>query len=412
MKTQRLAVVYPRPGGGNLGGVLQPGKHLGLSPHGRGKPIAPIAMIAMIRSIPARAGETIRLFSARGGNTVYPRTGGGNTARGATASASNGLSPHGRGKPVQSHRYILGERSIPARAGETKEGKSAAGLCQVYPRTGGGNYGKIVGARPSRGLSPHGRGKLIHKRTPAPGTRSIPARAGETRRRHRRYLWRRVYPRTGGGNGLGFSSPRRFGGLSPHGRGKPAHHHRLPVRGGSIPARAGETVSVSNIGREVVVYPRTGGGNPGRRGRRGSGGGLSPHGRGKHDAVGASKAGVGSIPARAGETTCTFQSSLTWTVYPRTGGGNPEATRSSAKELGLSPPVRGKLSRWRYGKHRYRSILARAGETRTAAVVRGAVEVYPRTGGGNNPGGVGYPYADGLSPHGRGKPSECTPAPL
>ena len=70
-------------------------------------------------SIPARAGETGHNpeWSPKPG--VYPRTGGGNPAGVNLDLPDDGLSPHGRGK-LDGHAFTAGRlRSIPARAGET-----------------------------------------------------------------------------------------------------------------------------------------------------------------------------------------------------------------------------------------------------------------------------------------------------
>ena len=91
------------------------------------------------------------------------------------------------------------------------------------------------------GLSPHGRGKPLLERIRYPKGRSIPARAGETRRCLAGLPLPWVYPRTGGGNDNTHRQLQGVGGLSPHGRGKQdtTEHHELEYR--SIPARAGET---------------------------------------------------------------------------------------------------------------------------------------------------------------------------
>ena len=52
----------------------------------------------------------------------------------------------------------------------------------------------------TNGLSPHGRGKLTAQRLQGPLPRSIPARAGETVAHTARPQSTGVYPRTGGGN--------------------------------------------------------------------------------------------------------------------------------------------------------------------------------------------------------------------
>ena len=79
---------------------------------GRGVPVR-------LRSIPARAGETVPPSGYRGNAEVYPRTGGGNWSSGNNTPALTGLSPHGRGKLLERAEQVLINRSIPARAGET-----------------------------------------------------------------------------------------------------------------------------------------------------------------------------------------------------------------------------------------------------------------------------------------------------
>ena len=212
-----------------------------LSPHGRGKPRAADYPLPKSRSIPARAGETVRRPVYPFAGQVYPRTGGGNDTDRVFQCGNNGLSPHGRGKLTDGAIVYTDLRSIPARAGETSCGMSWSLLSRVYPRTGGGNSAG-TGGRPSPpGLSPHGRGKLGAQTYPPGRGGSIPARAGETRGPCRLYAGTQVYPRTGGGNDYRRRPERQCEGLSPHGRGKLAGWFHPSWPGGSIPARAGET---------------------------------------------------------------------------------------------------------------------------------------------------------------------------
>ena len=187
---------------------------------------------------------------------------------------------------------------------------------------GRGKHSLTSLTRPLPGLSPHGRGKPLPTFPVILPTRSIPARAGETRTPQGRPLSAKVYPRTGGGNGESHPGPEQRHGLSPHGRGK----RRVTAAGlrrvGSIPARAGETYMLGRGFRSAVVYPRTGGGNPQFPANMGYIDGLSPHGRGKHGCVGGDILCPGSIPARAGETIPVQLSFCHEAVYPRTGGGN------------------------------------------------------------------------------------------
>ena len=152
-------------------------------------------------------------------------------------------------------------RSIPARAGETEGSRPVQRPAEVYPRTGGGNTTSVSDHISPTGLSPHGRGKRDRRHMRSTLIGSIPARAGETIEDKRRWTMNRVYPRTGGGNFLRLRQTRTRTGLSPHGRGKQQPYSLDRQQAGSIPARAGETISSGARPDYQGVYPRTGGGN-------------------------------------------------------------------------------------------------------------------------------------------------------
>ena len=234
--------------------------------------------------------------------SVYPRTGGGNLLILTFRIRRTGLSPHGRGKRLIGSGFPGHWRSIPARAGETRGLRTAGSVGWVYPRTGGGNAVGVTGMGVGYGLSPHGRGKRPASHPHPRRTRSIPARAGETSKPSNPAPSLTVYPRTGGGNR---TSPRHgtpATGLSPHGRGKRAVMAMLRLLLGSIPARAGETTPCCSAKSAPEVYPRTGGGNGGGDCSKIPPSGLSPHGRGKHRHPRRFPNRPRSIPARAGET--------------------------------------------------------------------------------------------------------------
>ena len=65
---------------------------------------------------------------------------------------------------------------------------------------GGGNFTFKPGSMGQVGLSPRGRGKRINANELFIGERSIPAWAGETHKVRQRRQGRGVYPRVGGGN--------------------------------------------------------------------------------------------------------------------------------------------------------------------------------------------------------------------
>ena len=275
----------------------------------------------------------------------------------------------------------------------------------VYPRTGGGNIAGRFCPPDGGGLSPHGRGKHRDKSPHVPPPpRSIPARAGETLANPLTRSYSRVYPRTGGGNSDSGRLEFLTLGLSPHGRGKRRRRRGGYGGMGSIPARAGETSSASTSSRAAWVYPRTGGGNAASFPPAPFLYGLSPHGRGKLPAMRPASRRPGSIPARAGETRSGHRRRRATRVYPRTGGGNRPAHSPATTAAGLSPHGRGKPQPGQLRDRPGRSIPARAGETRARRATRRLTAVYPRTGGGNARNTMPNTLPLGLSPHGRGKP--------
>ena len=173
-----------------------------------------------------------------------------------------------------------GPRSIPACAGEPVSPSLAMRPAQVYPRVCGGTIsgGKIPVI--GEGLSPRVRGNRRRRGNRRPAQGSIPACAGEPYAPHPVGCDCGVYPRVCGGTLRLLSSWSRRLGLSPRVRGNPAPlpHAARPRR--SIPACAGEP-SGGNGGNGVpAVYPRVCGGTPRRTQPRLPAGGLSPRVRG------------------------------------------------------------------------------------------------------------------------------------
>ena len=236
----------------------------------------------MARSIPAWAGETATLHHGYGYREVYPRVGGGNNRRSIMIILLGGLSPRGRGKPAPPFLRLGCHGSIPAWAGETRRRESWPRSRGVYPRVGGGNFSAAPLAVSTQGLSPRGRGKRPAAGPPQHHRRSIPAWAGETVQGKQVSIGLGVYPRVGGGNTGPSAFPAVGRGLSPRGRGKRARLQPYEVQRGSIPAWAGETLGSPAARPGLQVYPRVGGGNLTLRALVQIPHGLSPRGRGKH----------------------------------------------------------------------------------------------------------------------------------
>ena len=238
-------------------------------------------------------------------------------------------------------------------------------------------------ATPNRGgLSPRVRGNPSRLRGLATCLGSIPACAGEPRRRHCRQPANGVYPRVCGGTCPSATQPADRMGLSPRVRGNHRHRPHPGALGGSIPACAGEPLSVVAASGHRKVYPRVCGGT----GRLYNAGrtllGLSPRVRGNRRPASADARPDGSIPACAGEPPADDALVDFVKVYPRVCGGTVPDHLANALLPGLSPRVRGNHQLWRWGYGNRRSIPACAGEPIQRQRIPNVQRVYPRVCGG------------------------------
>ena len=192
------------------------------------------------RSIPACAGEPLetglRVESAK----VYPRVCGGTTAKSDILRLNYGLSPRVRGNRHRVHILVINPRSIPACAGEPPVTPPTASRGRVYPRVCGGTASTTRSRYTAQGLSPRVRGNRPGQHQEPDGVGSIPACAGEPGRPGHPGSRPKVYPRVCGGTVPGGVIMPEFGGLSPRVRGNRQPHPRTGVGRRSIPACAGE----------------------------------------------------------------------------------------------------------------------------------------------------------------------------
>ena len=199
----------------------------------------------------------------------------------------------------------------------------------------------------------------------------------------------------------------KFIGLSPRVRGNPAQPFVGKGHQGSIPACAGEPGPVSGTTSFWRVYPRVCGGTILRRMGLAGGHGLSPRVRGNLSRQDGALQNGGSIPACAGEPRTRRQPAWCQAVYPRVCGGTGQGQAKTGLRPGLSPRVRGNRRRHDYGGEMMRSIPACAGEPRRVKVRWNRSQVYPRVCGGTCPAEVAGASGGGLSPRVRGNP-RCT----
>ncbi len=252
------------------------------------------------------------------------------------------------------------------------------------------------------GLSPHARGNQLLDHRQQPGRGSIPARAGQPSTFSEVPARETVYPRTRGATSYSITGSNPAGGLSPHARGNRARGGATRVPARSIPARAGQPRSPARRHGRDSVYPRTRGATTiWRLGQR-SRSGLSPHARGNLLRQLRARYRLGSIPARAGQPKSVPLGPATVTVYPRTRGATGFGGLGGNPASGLSPHARGNLAA-DVGEHRAGgSIPARAGQPYLSQCPSRSNQVYPRTRGATFQPRSPFVVGWGLSPHARG----------
>ena len=292
--------------------------------------------------------------------------------------------------------------SIPACAGEPNRGRSPARRCEVYPRVCGGTVSTWRQSSGGGRLSPRVRGNRAGAGREQPDERSIPACAGEPGFDDALPLATRVYPRVCGGTCRECHRRRIEEGLSPRVRGNRQGTRGLSREEGSIPACAGEPEMDGFGGAALGVYPRVCGGTVRRPARVAADGGLSPRVRGNQLVGGESGAGIGSIPACAGEPHMLRHRASVATVYPRVCGGTTAAVHNPSSAAGLSPRVRGNPISACHPVAISGSIPACAGEPHIHRRQPCQAAVYPRVCGGTTDGGRSGGAGVGLSPRVRG----------
>jgi hypothetical protein len=171
------------------------------------------------------------------------------------------------------------------------------------------------------GPSPRVRGSRRQCQRDVRAQGSIPACAGEPPPPTSDCPRPRVHPRVSGGAFLAALGLLFFVGPSPRVRGSHRTCDLSRVKGGSIPACAGEPDKPHQRRCADKVHPRVCGGAVVGTGGRNVSAGPSPRVRGSRDLRAGSAGGLGSIPACAGEPAWPVdQCQIDW-VHPRVCGG-------------------------------------------------------------------------------------------
>ena len=171
---------------------------------------------------------------------------------------------------------------------------------------------------------------------------------------------------------------------------------------GSIPAGAGEPHPGVHVDWRDGVYPRGCGGAPSTAAVSTATKGLSPRVRGSPEMSPNVELPSGSIPAGAGEPHSDVRGDGLDRVYPRGCGGASSMTAEGRMLRGLSPRVRGSHVPSDVRRRRAGSIPAGAGEPARWRLAGLFCRVYPRGCGGAGHGEADGGAGQGLSPRVRG----------
>ena len=237
----------------------------GSSPHARGTPAADDPMTALVRFIPACAGNAPGWRRSGIPRSVHPRMRGERWEPGHKPAVRNGSSPHARGTQMWTVFLTIVLRFIPACAGNATRCTATTPSRTVHPRMRGERLFQVNPCSSNYGSSPHARGTHTATHVPEDDNRFIPAYAGNAGAPSGHATSRPVHPRIRGERWKSTVSRHSRIGSSPHTRG--THRGRVRERSQSrfIPAYAGNAAAGWQGDAHQAVHPRI-------RGERGSGG--------------------------------------------------------------------------------------------------------------------------------------------
>ncbi|RYP99500.1 hypothetical protein PG22506_1227 [Bifidobacterium pseudolongum subsp. globosum] len=171
---------HPRACGANMQGFARGLSNGGSSPRMRGKQRRLLLPGAVVRIIPAHAGQTSAPTRHFPTCSDHPRACGANPWLEGTLAQVGGSSPRMRGKQAQAHELPRSGRIIPAHAGQTRAWWNARARGSDHPRACGANIRRTMSATTPNGSSPRMRGKHSSHAVDVLATRIIPAHAGQT----------------------------------------------------------------------------------------------------------------------------------------------------------------------------------------------------------------------------------------
>ena len=169
----------------------------------------------------------------------------------------SGSAPLARGTRPGSPEEAEQQRFSPARAGNTSCTSTCCGGWAVQPRSRGEHPSLGARFRQYHGSAPLARGTPMSSKRNWSSSRFSPARAGNTRRRHRNPARLTVQPRSRGEHRLRARLTGARHGSAPLARGTPRPLWSNPSPPRFSPARAGNTFPCSVAGWILPVQPRS-----------------------------------------------------------------------------------------------------------------------------------------------------------
>ena len=335
------AAVHPRSRGAAVSGKAVTLTGWGPSPLTRGSRRQRVVALVAHRSIPAHAGQPASGRNRDDAPRVHPRSRGAASSSSLTGRWRGGPSPLTRGSRGQLRDVDLGQRSIPAHAGQPRDDVIDSRECQVHPRSRGAAISAPVSPTVAQGPSPLTRGSPILRLEFFGSSRSIPAHAGQPTRCRPRTCRRWVHPRSRGAASTPPPGSAALGGPSPLTRGSPALLRRLAGLARSIPAHAGQPIALVEALTVVPVHPRSRGAALTCVRQRERSPGPSPLTRGSRARESARRASERSIPAHAGQPRAGPATCQRAPVHPRSRGAADPVVATAAPTEGPSPLTRG-----------------------------------------------------------------------
>ena len=355
-------------------------RYAGSSPRVRGTLIQRRNQVAVVRFIPACAGNSLdRVVQAEPSRGSSPRVRGtrsavapdsmpsrfipacaGNSKKhNARPNAGDGSSPRVRGTPVAGRAAGMPGRFIPACAGNSSAPSGPARPPSVHPRV----CGELRTRRHAHG---------------SPG-RFIPACAGNSHRRGPPPPPTSVHPRVCGELGPRLLLTPSLSGSSPRVRGTRAQHGLRSPRVRFIPACAGNSRNARAAIAPAPVHPRVCGELPRKSKSFKVAYGSSPRVRGTRRPSRDRGGGRRFIPACAGNSSLRVRRSLRRPVHPRVCGELDSTKQHQHRSARFIPACAGNSQKARQrsrGWHRF--IPACAGNSARRDRRGGRIPVHPR----------------------------------